>query len=262
MTPEIAELYRGPLSEFIARRTAIAKELAATDAAAAASVRKLRKPSLAAWAIDQVAAQEPRHVAELLAAGADARDAQRAVAEGTASGDDLRAAVARLREAVEQAARSAESTLDSSGHTVGEATVRQIRDSLHAAATGGSHSRVALWRGTLDANLSPAGFGESTRGDPDPPELTKALSALRRGPAPTGRPSLRVVPPTGKKPSVDREAERLSAAARQARSTADAKRQQADRLAQAARLAEADAVAADEAAQSAEGALASYREGT
>ena len=139
--------------------------------------------------------------------------------------------------------------------------LRQIRDTLHAAATGGSDSRVALWRGTLDTNLSPAGFGETAAGDPDPPELTKALAALRRSSAPTGRPSLRVLHPARKKPSVDREAERLAAAARQARSTAAAKREQADRLAQAARLAEAEAVAADEAAHSAEDALASHREG-
>ena len=219
----------------------MAKELAATDAAAAAAVRKLRKPSLAAWAIDQVAAQEPRAVAELLAAGADARDAQHAVAEGTASGDDLRAAVARLREAVDEAARSAESTLVSAGHPVGEATLREIRDTLHAAASGGSDSRVALWRGTLDANVSPAGFGDTAAGDPDPPELAKALAALRRSSAPTGRASLRVLPPTRTEASVDREAERLEAAAQQARFTAAAKREQADRLAQAARLAEADA---------------------
>ncbi len=240
----------------------MAKELAATDAAAAAAVRTLRKPSLAAWAIDQVAAQEPRHVSELLATGADARDAQHAVAEGTASGEDLRAAVARLREAIDEAARLAESTLASSEHPVGEATVRQIRDTLHAAATGGSDSRVALWRGTLDSNLSPVGFGDTADGDADPPELTNALAALRRSAAPTGRASLRVLPPARAESSVDREAERLAAAARQARSTAAAKREQADRLAQAAQLAEADADAADEAAHTAERALASYRGGT
>ncbi len=239
----------------------MAKELAATDAAAAAAVRKLRKPSLGAWAVDQVAAQEPRLVAELLAAGADARDAQHAVAEGTASGDDLRAGVARLREAIDEAARSAESILASAGHPVGEATVRQVRDTLHAAATGGSDSRVALWNGTLDSNLSPTGFGETADGDPDLPELTKALAALRRSSAPTGRASLRVLRSARTESSVDREAERLAAAVAQARFTATAKREQADRLAQAAQLAEADAAAADEAAHAAEGALASYREG-
>ena len=184
----------------------MAKELAATDATAAAAVRKLRKPSLAAWAIDQVAAQEPRHVAELLAAGADARDAQHAVAEGTASGDDLRARVARLRNAVDEAARSAESTLASSGHPAGEATARQIRDTLHAAATGRSDSRVALWRGTLDTNLSPAGFGESAGGDPDPPELTGRWLRCGEAPPPQARASLRVLHPARAIPSVDREA--------------------------------------------------------
>ena len=240
----------------------MAKALAATDPAAAAAVRRLRKPSLAAWAIDQVAAQESRDVAELLAAGAHARDAQQAVAEGTASGDELRAAVARLREAADEVARSAESTLASSGHPVGESTPRQIRDTLHAAATGGSDNRVALWRGTLDANLTPAGFGDTAAADPDPPELTKILAPLRRSSAPTARASLRVLRPVRKEPSLDREAERLAAAARQARATAAAKREQADRLAQAARLAEADADAAEESAHSAEDALASYRERT
>ena len=100
MNDDVIALYRGDLGQFVARRTALSKALRPADASAAAAVAKLRKPSVSAWAIDQVAAEDPDLIADLLAAGADARQAQQLVADGTGSGDDLRAASARVRDAL------------------------------------------------------------------------------------------------------------------------------------------------------------------
>ncbi len=239
----------------------MSKALRASDAVAAAAVAKLRKPSMSAWAIDQVAAQDADIVAELLAAGADARDAQQALGQGDGSGEHLRQTVARLRETVEAAARSAESMLAAAGHASSEETARRIRDTLRAAATGSADLRVAMWRGTLDGNLPPAGFG-GDGDDADPPALARVLAPLRQGPPPAGRARLHVLPQPTTKRAPDREGERLEEAARKAQTTATAKRGHADRLAEAARLADDEAIAAEQAAQAAEDALASDRDAT
>ncbi len=68
-TPD--DLYRLPLADFIPARDALAKSLrAAGDRNGAAAVKQLRKPMLAAWALDQAARQYPDEVARLLDAGA------------------------------------------------------------------------------------------------------------------------------------------------------------------------------------------------
>jgi hypothetical protein len=249
---EVINLYRGDLSQFVARRTALSKALRAADAPTAAAVAKLRKPSVSAWAIDQVAAEDPDLIANLLAAGADARQAQQLAAEGKGSGDELRAASTRLRDSLEAATHAAEASLAATGHATGDETVRQIRTTLQSAATGGAEARVALWRGALDGNLGPAGFGQDTEGHPDPPELAALLAALRRTVAPSPARS----GPARRAPTPDPAAERAAAqrldVARRAREMATAKRDQADRLAATARIAEQEARDAEEAASAAE----------
>jgi hypothetical protein len=248
---DVADLYRGDLGQFIARRTALAKTLRTTDAPAAAAVAKLRKPSVSAWAIDQVAAEEPGIIAGLLAAGADALEAQRLVAHGAGSGDHIRAAATRVRDAIEAAARAAESTLAASGHATGDETARQIRTTLQSAATGSVDARLALWRGTLDGSLGPAGFADDSAGA-DPPELAAALAPLRRPPPP--RPARAGPAQSAPKRNIgeQRAAAQLLDNARRAREMATAKRDQADRLAATARAAEEEALAAEAAASVAE----------
>ncbi|HWE07936.1 MAG TPA: hypothetical protein VG325_01200, partial [Solirubrobacteraceae bacterium] len=172
MTPEdIAAVYHGPLDGFVARRTALTKQLRRSDPEAAATVGKLRKPSVSAWAIDQLAVVRPDLVTELLAAGADAGRAQRAVADGAGSAEALGVASARVREALDAAVNGATDVLERDGHATGEETARRIRTTLQAAAGGSSEERVAAWRGTLDRDLAPAGFGAPEGLDDDAPEL-------------------------------------------------------------------------------------------
>ena len=51
LSVDAASLYRGPLEDFVARRTALVRELRHTDREAADAVGKLRKPSAGVWAI-------------------------------------------------------------------------------------------------------------------------------------------------------------------------------------------------------------------
>src|SRR4029077_868926 len=125
---------------------------------AAAVIASIRKPPVGVWAIDQLAAASPAIVIELLAAGADARDAQQNVATGSERREDLLAASGRLRDGVEAAARAAAEALEGAGHPASDETGRRIRATLQAAATGGAAQRMALWKGTLDRELDVTGF--------------------------------------------------------------------------------------------------------
>jgi hypothetical protein len=252
-----AAVYHGPLEAFVARRTALERTLRSSDAGAAGAVRKLRKPSVGVWAIDQLAVENPDLVTELLAAGLDAREVQRAVADGSGSGEDLLIASARVREAVEAAVRAASHVLDRSGQAMAEETARKIRTTVLAAVSGGAAEREALWRGTLDRDLKPTGFGAADVPDDDAPELARILAPLRR----------RTLPRPGNSATGGRRqgagdrvaqlaaergaAERLKVAER-ARTIATTKRQYAERLAADARAADDDATAAERAAEAAE----------
>ena len=258
MTDDVRRLYHGPLEDFVARRTALAKERRPEDAAAAAAIAKLRKPSVTAWAVDQVAATEPALVAELLAAGADARDAQQAAADGSAGGDGLREAVGRVRRAVDAASAAA---MACSTQPVSEESERRIRMTLQSAATGSAAQRLALWRGALDRDVEPAGFAvPSGVDDADAPELAAAIRSLRVKPASPGSRrdarGQRAAPSDGGRATADRAAARrateLRETAARARAVADAKREHADRVAEAARIAVAEAESAERAARGAE----------
>lgn len=251
-----AAVYHGPLEEFVARRTALERTLRSSDAEAAGLVRRLRKPSVGVWAIDQLAVENPDLVTELLAAGLDAREVQQAVADGSGSGEDLLVASARVREAVEAAVRAASHVLDRSGQAMAEETARKVRTTVLAAVSGGAAEREALWRGSLDRDLKPTGFGAADVPDDDAPELATILAPLRRRTSPrpgnlvTGRPRAagdRVAQRAAERGA----AERLKVVER-ARTIATTKRQYAERLAADARAADDDATAAERAAEAAE----------
>ena len=89
----IAEIYGGPLDEFVSARDALARELRqAGDRDGAAEVKALRKPRALAWVLDAAALAAPDALAGLAAAVDEAGKAQ-------AGGGDVRAALASLREA-------------------------------------------------------------------------------------------------------------------------------------------------------------------
>src|SRR5437879_13872993 len=72
--PGVDALYGEPLDTFIAARNALAKALVqAADREGAAVVKALRKPSVAAWALNQLSHTRPAEVERLLAAGAEPR---------------------------------------------------------------------------------------------------------------------------------------------------------------------------------------------
>src|SRR4051794_24222582 len=155
---DVDELYRAPFVEFIARRDALAKALRKDGRREEAdAVKRLKKPALSAWALNQL----PREAVEgLLAAGAALRQAR--------GGDTLRDATREEREAVEDLASRATALLRQVGHPVTDKTASEIRDTLHAAALD-EEAREQLASGRLVAPKQAIGLGGFTGAAPPKP---------------------------------------------------------------------------------------------
>ena len=183
-SPEVRELYRSAPEGFIAARDSLAKRLRDDGRDAdAAEVKKLRRPTVAAWALDRLADVAPDAIAALLDAGAELARAQRA----TLSGRDpqaLRGATARRREVVDDLSLTAANALRDAGRSP-DPHLEDIRGTLEAASVD-EEIGERLRTGTIERTSRPsAGFGDiaglqlvSQRDDA--PDAT-ATSTARRG---------------------------------------------------------------------------------
>src|SRR5947209_17186668 len=151
----IARLYSLPLAEFTPERNALAAELrAAGDAQSAAAVKALRKPTAAAWAVNQLVRAEPDLVEALLGAGGELRQAHRQAASGKGA-EQLRAAADAERAAIEQLMARLAAVL---GRAPSAAVAEAVRNTLHAASSDDA-AREQVARGTVVAELRPVGLG-------------------------------------------------------------------------------------------------------
>jgi hypothetical protein len=178
MTPDrderVARLYGLPPEEFTAERNALAAELRAEgDGQGAAAVKALRKPTAAAWVVNQLVRSEPDLVEALLGAGGELRQAHRQAASGRGAAQ-LRAAAGAERAAVEMLLSKASAAI---GRPLTPALVDSIRNSLHAASSG-DEARELVRTGTLTTELRPVGLGPiPAPGDAPRPSRQKATGA-------------------------------------------------------------------------------------
>ena len=151
------ELYAVPPADFVTRREALAKDLRSVgNTDEAAEVHKLRKPSLVAWSVNQVARERARDVTALVNAGDDLRDA---IASG--DGDAIRAAMRARRarvEALTDAALERAAVLSPN-----PATHRDAVAATWEAATADDAARELVASGRLTTELTPS--VERARGD-------------------------------------------------------------------------------------------------
>lgn len=153
---EVDRLYALPRDEFIAERERRVKALRADgDRDEAAALQRRRKPTVPAWAVDQLPRRHPEQVDALIEAAADLRAAQARTGGDADAGvreaaEEFRARVAALRsraEGVLAEAGSAPSThLDDVERTL-----------TSAAADPEQHD--TLRRGVFERPLPAAGFG-------------------------------------------------------------------------------------------------------
>ncbi|HWL91275.1 MAG TPA: hypothetical protein VNP90_07905 [Actinomycetota bacterium] len=139
--PEVARgLFALPPEDFVAARDRLAAELKdAGKTDEAAEVKKLRRPSIVAWAVNAASREGPEEVAALREAGQELRRAQRKTLSG-GGGEDLRAATDARRALIQ---------------TLADAGVRAI------GARGGAH-RDAI-AATFDAASVDDELGERLR---------------------------------------------------------------------------------------------------
>ena len=147
------ELYGTDLDAFVAERTRLARELRDSgDREGAAQLAKLKKPTVAGWALNQLARQNRRDVDLLLDAGHRLRQAQ----EGVVGGGDRAAfeqAQKTERDALRRLTRQASQLLGGASSAV----LAQISNTLRAASVS-EEGRELLARGRFTTPLESEGF--------------------------------------------------------------------------------------------------------
>ena len=156
---EPQELYGLPLERFTDERNALAKALRKEGRRdEAAEVSGLRKPSVAAWAVNQLVRTQRRDVAALFEAGDGLREAQSRLLAGHGEADVLRDAVEAERAAVDQLTHKARGLLSSEGHELTSATLERVSETLNAAALD-EDLRAQMRDGCLVRELHHVGLG-------------------------------------------------------------------------------------------------------
>jgi hypothetical protein len=174
-----AQLYAVAPSAFLSTRTALARAAKASgDAAAAKEIGALRKPTVAAWAINHLFRRRPELTARLLDVGGRLRSAQTRLDAATLR--DLRATRDTLL--TELAGAAAEEAADA-GQPLSPAVLTEIRDSV-VAALASAEATEAMLSGTLTRALSYSGFGEVDLGDAVARTSTGVRLAVIQGAAP------------------------------------------------------------------------------
>lgn len=229
---QVDDLYGLAPDRFVPERAALAKALRAEGRRdEAAAVAKLRRPSAAAWVVNQLVRGSADGVAELFAAGDALRAAQSALLAGRGDGATLRDAGARERAAVDALLAAAPGL----GGDASAATLERVADTLHAAALDET-SREAVCAGRLERELRHAGLG-----------LGEGADVFAAAPV---KPKVKPKPTPGEKPTGepkrDAAAERKAAKERAAAETAAKAEREAAR--KQARFAVAQAAKAEERA--------------
>lgn len=220
-------LYGLPLTDFIPARDGLAKQLRAEgQRELATEVKALRKPSVAAWVVNQLARERELDVQRLVNAGI-------ALAETQAGGGSAEAFATVRRDeqhALERLAGAARETIAREG--IGAAAFDRVLQTLRAASLT-PEGRELLKRGRLSEELEPPGF--------------EAISAL-------GGATIRPTSRQAKTPTKDRRK-----ALAEARRVVKEARTQEREAAQAAREAEREAERAQKAADERREAAAKAR---
>jgi hypothetical protein len=123
------ELYALLPEEFVPRRNALSAEAKkAGDKELAAEVKKLAKPTMAAWVVNMLVRRDADQVQQILELGAALRQAQQSMA-----GDELRQLGKQRRQLTAAVTRQARSLAGELGEKVTEQVAVQVEDTLHAA---------------------------------------------------------------------------------------------------------------------------------
>jgi hypothetical protein len=189
------ELYGLPPAEFTAARDDRAGQArAAGDREAAAQIRKLTRPTLSAWLVNQLVRASGPLMSRLFELGQSLHDAQRQL-----DGDRLRELAVERRQVIAELMPEASRVAAAAGVAVSGSALDEVRATLEAALAD-ADARAAVSAGQLTRPISYAGLGEV--------DLTSALVAMRPGqavrPGQAGRPGQPGPGQAGRRPPASR----------------------------------------------------------
>jgi hypothetical protein len=156
---DIDDLYGAPLDRFVPQRTELAKALRKEGRREdATEVAALRKPSVAAWAVNQLIRTQSRSVKELFGAGDALRRAHEQASSGHGDAQELRKATQEERAAVDALIEAARGLLTSDGHELSPSVIDRVAETLRAAALDPG-ARAEVSEGRLERELRHVGLG-------------------------------------------------------------------------------------------------------
>jgi hypothetical protein len=249
-------LYQLPLAEFTAARNALAKTLKGDEAA---SVKRLEKPTVVPWAINQLYWRERRTFDRLIASGRALRTAQIAALKGKTS--DVRAATSAHRDALAAAvATTAQIAAQSGSHPPADAISRML-EALSLAPEPPEHP------GRFTDVVQPAGFEALAGVTPvvriEPRPAPEERESPARAPSGKSRGDTTSATRGSSAAAIAaqrRRAEEAAAARKAAEAEVRARERQLDRALAAQARAQAHADAVRQQLESAEAALKGTRE--
>jgi hypothetical protein len=167
------ELYGLPPAEFTRVRDERAKEVRKSgDREAADAVKTLRKPTVAAWALNQLARQREKELGRLLSAGEGLRAAQEELLAGGDRSAFQKAAAAE-RELVAELTGAAREIVSEAGDRPGAGLDEKVSATLHAAALD-EETAEELRAGRLTREREAiGGFGGLTAGGAPSPRKAR-----------------------------------------------------------------------------------------
>jgi hypothetical protein len=152
----IDDLYRLPLSDFTPARNALATRLRKSGKTADSDeVKSLVKPSIPAWAVNQVFWKHRPVFDRLLSAGDRLRQAQSSTLAGKSG--DVRGALDAVREALSELSRLAADEMTTAGHNASAGVMRAVTATLEALSAYGTIAD-APQAGRLVDEVDPPGF--------------------------------------------------------------------------------------------------------
>jgi len=174
-------LYALPFDEFVAARTAAAKDAAASNKTLAQAIRTLPKPSVAAWTINMLAHHSPDAVQRLRTLGQTMQEAQASLDAAA-----LRELAKERRKLLGTAVGEARLAAEKQGRKISGAVATEVEETLRAA-TADLAAGAAIESGLLLRGLSADGVDQVDVSDAV--AVPSALGKLPPPPLPLQRPS-------------------------------------------------------------------------
>jgi len=169
-----ADLYALPPAEFTAARDDLAKQArSAGQRDEAALIKKLTRPTVSAWLVNQLVRAAPEPMARLFELGQALHAAQQELA-----GDKLRELSGQRRQLIAELMPEASRVAADAGVAASSGTLDEVRATLEAALADAG-ARDAVQTGQLTRALSYAGIGEV--------DLAAALAVIPTAPVPAAQ---------------------------------------------------------------------------